>query len=304
MASPRIRESDREQRHLMGWRVTLAAAILAAAALSNAFSEMTNYARFGESLSPWEPLVWEFSSVILIGALIPLLVWLNRRFPVSTRRWYRTVPIHLAATLPFSIIHVAGMVGLRKLAYAVAGGSYQFGPALSGWVYEYRKDFVTYWLIIAYLCAFGAWRYWRRVQAAGPAMGSDASEVPGNSVGRLDRLVVRKLNREFILDVADIVRIESDGNYVTVHANTTTYQLRGSLTGLSKRLDDHRFVQIHRGQIVNIDHVREIQPWDHGDYRVLLRDGNFVNFSRRYRARLDRLFNAPVAGRHGVTARP
>ena len=44
-----------------------------------------------------------------------------------------------------------------------------------------------------------------------------------------------------------------------------------------------RFVQIHRCLIVNIDHVREIQLWVCGDYRVLLNDDSFVNFSRRYR---------------------
>jgi len=45
-----------------------------------------------------------------------------------------------------------------------------------------------------------------------------------------------------------------------------------------------------RRLVVNIDHVREIQPWAHGDYRVLLDDGSFVNFSRRYRSQFDRLF--------------
>ena len=39
-----------------------------------------------------------------------------------------------------------------------------------------------------------------------------------------------------------------------------------------------------------IDRIREIQPWDHGDYRIVLKDGSFVNFSRRYRSRLSHLF--------------
>lgn len=282
-----------EPRHnfRMVWGIVPAIVILAALALSNALSELADYARFGESLPVWQPFVWEYSSVTLTGALIPLVNWLNRRVPVLSPRWYVTVPIHLLGTLVFSIIHVAGMVGLRKLAYALAGASYQFGPVLSGWIYEYRKDFVTYWMIVAYLCAFGAWRYWQVARAAGSVAEPDAAQVPDDGAGRLDRLVVRKLNREFILDVADIARLESGGNYVTVHANGTSYRLRGSLTSLAKHLDGNRFVQIHRSQIVNIDHVREIQPWAHGDYRVLLDDGSFVNFSRRYRSRFDRLFD-------------
>jgi hypothetical protein len=288
---------------LPAWRVVAIAAILAAIASSNAVSDITNYRRMGGSLPAWEPFVWEFSSVLVIGALIPAVDWLVRRVPVITRTWYRSVPIHLLATLPFSIVHVAGMVGLRKLAYAVAGGSYQFGPVLSGWVYEYRKDFVTYWLI-AYLYAAMAWLSARRPQAVNPAAGAGGTEAASSGTDRLDRLVVRKLNREFILDVADIARIEACGNYVTVHANASSYQLRGSLAGLAKRLDGRRFVQIHRTQIVNLDHIREIQPWDHGDYRVLLNDGSVVKFSRRYRARLEHLFHPPVADHSEPAARP
>ncbi len=92
------------------------------------------------------------------------------------------------------------------------------------------------------------------------------------------------------MDAADIDRLESDGNYVTIHAAGDSYRLRDSLDGLHKRLGAKRFARVHRTQVVNIDRIREIQPWDHGDYRIVLKDGSFVNFSRRYRSRLDELF--------------
>lgn len=303
MTHLRVGEVNTARVQLPTWRVAAVAAILAAIASSNAVSDISNYSRVGEFLPAWQPLAWEFSSVFLIGALILAVDWLVRRFPLITRGWYRAVPIHLLATLPFSIVHVAGMVGLRKLAYAAMGSSYHFGPLLSGWIYEYRKDVVTYW-IIAYLYAFIVWAYSHRTAPVAPAEATDRVAVPGGTVPWLDRLVVHKFNREFILDVADVARIESAGNYVTVHANASTYQLRGSLTSLSKRLDNQRFVQVHRSQVVNIDHVREIQPWEHGDYRVVLNDGSVVNFSRRYRARLDQLLNPPVVGHPESAARP
>lgn len=288
---------------LPNWRVAGAGAILVAIALSNALSDISNYQRAGEPLAAWKPFVWEFSSVVLIAALIPAVDWLVRRVPVITRQWQRSIPIHLLATLPFSIVHVAGMVGLRKLAYAAMGVSYQFGPVLSSGFYEYRKDFVTYW-IIAYLYALMVWLAVQRSAKPLPAAAAGEAPAAARAVDKLDRLVVRRLNREFILDVADVARIESDGNYVTVHANAVRYQLRGPLAALGKRLDERRFVQIHRTQIVNLDHVREIQPWDHGDYRVLLNDGSVVNFSRRYRARLEHLFNPPGVGHSEPAARP
>ena len=103
--------------------------------------------------------------------------------------------------------------------------------------------------------------------------------------------MVRKLNREFILDLGEIDRIEADGNYVVIHASGQSYRLRESLEGLARRLDEQRFARVHRAHVVNIDRIREIQPWDNGDYRILLKDGSFVNFSRRYRSRLNHLFH-------------
>jgi two-component system LytT family response regulator len=101
---------------------------------------------------------------------------------------------------------------------------------------------------------------------------------------------VRKRNREFLLDVDEIDRIEADGNYVTVHAGGESYRVRESLEGLAARLGGERFARVHRAHVVNIDRIREIQPWENGDYRILLKDGSFLNFSRRYRSRLTHLF--------------
>ena len=49
-------------------------------------------------------------------------------------------------------------------------------------------------------------------------------------------------------------------------------------------------MRVHRGHLVNVDRIREIQPWDHGDHRILLQDGSCLNLSRRYRNRLEHLF--------------
>jgi len=89
--------------------------------------------------------------------------------------------------------------------------------------------------------------------------------------------------------VADIDRVEADGNYVNVYAQGTAYPRRESLAALEKKLGGRRFVRVHRGHLVNIDRIREIQPWDHGDYRIVLQDGTCVNLSRRYRGRLQSL---------------
>lgn len=288
MSSP-ARDSVPHRRPVW-WQILFFAVILTLIALANAFTTLTDHARLGHPLAPLDPFIWEFSSVLVVGALIPLLALFSRRVPINARTWRWALPAHLVATLPFSIVHVAAMVALRKLIYAALGGQYIFGPVLSTWLYEYRKDFVTYSLLLAGLYGLSAWFELReKRKRAADAVAPDAN------AGAIERLVVRKLNREFILNVAEIDRIEASGNYVNVHAGGVSYRLRESLASLSRRLDARRFVQVHRSHIVNIDRIREIQPWDHGDYRILLEDGGFINFSRRYRGRLSHLFNTAPA---------
>jgi two-component system LytT family response regulator len=41
--------------------------------------------------------------------------------------------------------------------------------------------------------------------------------------------------------------------------------------------------------MVNLDRVRELRPWSHGEYQVLLHDGTELTLSRSYRERLHAL---------------
>jgi two-component system LytT family response regulator len=120
------------------------------------------------------------------------------------------------------------------------------------------------------------------------AEGGDADRGRSEGAGPwLERLQVRVDGRILFVRVSDIDWLESSGNYVRVHAGTESYQLRESLTNLAARLDPARFARIHRTTVVNIDRVREIQPWFSGDYVVLLRSGAKLRMSRNYRTLID-----------------
>jgi hypothetical protein len=264
------------------------AALLCAVALSNALSTLTDFARDGNSIAWWKPVSWEFSSVSVVWLQIFAVVWWLQRFPLDRASWWRSLPAHILFTFPYSLVHVGAMVSIRKLVYVAMGQSYDFGAWWPNWFYEYRKDLVGYGMITAGLVAFRIYGLW--LDSHNRGAGSASGETPASNQ-TLERLVVRKLNREFILSTGDIDRIEADGNYVTVFVKGDSYPLRESLVTLEKKLDQKRFARVHRGHIVNIDRIREIQPWDHGDYRIVLKDGSFVNFSRRYRSRLNHLFH-------------
>ena len=290
--APRFTEAAIRRRLLIR-QVLIFGGITLAICTANVFSELTDFGRDGVQLAWWKPALWEYSSAAMILALIPAIAWLYRRAPITTQTWRRAVPLHIAVTPVFSLIHVGGMVLLRKLGYALMHAHYDFGAWWPNWFYEYRKDLVAYALILGGLQAFRTYRLWLQTQVAEPAA-AEAPPASGPTVPEsapLERLVVKKLNREFILNAADIDRIDANGNYVTIYAQGNAWPLRESMAALERRLDPARFARVHRGHIVNLDRVREIQPWDSGDYRIKLADGSFVNFSRRYRSRLPQLFN-------------
>jgi two-component system LytT family response regulator len=61
--------------------------------------------------------------------------------------------------------------------------------------------------------------------------------------------------------------------------------MRSTLDALERKLDPQQFVRIHRSHIVNMDAVKEIHPWFHGDYKLRLHDGGELMWSRRYAAK-------------------
>jgi two-component system LytT family response regulator len=102
---------------------------------------------------------------------------------------------------------------------------------------------------------------------------------------RLSRVLVHHEGRVYLVPVNRIDTIESVRNDLCLHADGRTFIVRGTLNDMAARLDPNLFLLINRSVIVRLDTVKEMQPWFHGDYRVLLGDGRVLTWSRRYRAR-------------------
>lgn len=249
---------------------------LGANAVVDALSVITEYARVSRPLKNWEPFVWEFSSAIVTGLLIIAIVRLNQVFRFRAESWRTPLIVHLLATIPFSLIHVGGMVSLRKLAYAFADRGYDFGSLAVELPYEFRKDFVTYWFILGILYL---WQHLRFINAVRPQTDANLS-IP------IKRLVAKKRGREFVINVDDIDWIEASGNYANIHNSNGVFPVRASMSELEARLGDERFARVHRSYIVNLDRTGEIEPTDSGDYLIRMKDGADVRFSRRYRSQL------------------
>jgi two-component system, LytTR family, response regulator len=105
----------------------------------------------------------------------------------------------------------------------------------------------------------------------------------------LERMVIKAGGRAFFLKTEEIDWIEAEGKYVRLHVGKESYLVREAISQIEAQLDPKRFLRIHRSTIVNLDRVRELQPWFHNDYRVILRDGTELMLSRSCRKRLSEL---------------
>jgi two-component system LytT family response regulator len=101
----------------------------------------------------------------------------------------------------------------------------------------------------------------------------------------LQRLLVERHGRAQLVPVEQVDRIEAARNYVHLHVRGARLPLRQTLAALAERLDPAQFLRISRSEIVRLDAVKEFQAWFHGDYKVVLKDGTELMWSRRYRAK-------------------
>jgi hypothetical protein len=241
----------------------------------------------------WQPAVWECSSHLIMLMLVPVIVVLERRWPIRFDTWTRNVPRHLLASVPYSMIHVLGMIAVRKVAYRVADSYYTFGPSLSNFGYEYLKDVRTYFGIVVTLILYRLWLM--RQQGEARLLSEPETGLPVEPVDRPERFLVRKLGKEFLLAAREIEWLQASGNYVNLHVRGRDYPLRATMSGIETRLDTQRFVRVHRSYVVNLDYLAEIEPLETGDARLIMRDGVKIPCSRRYRAALRERFGQPVA---------
>ncbi len=110
-------------------------------------------------------------------------------------------------------------------------------------------------------------------------------EVPSRVLPPLQRLLVSDGDRDMLLPVTRIDRFEAQGNYVRVHVADRVHLVRQTISAIEARLEPGRFLRANRSTLIRVDAIGEIQPWFHGDRRLVLKDGSVHMWSRRYRAR-------------------
>lgn len=98
-----------------------------------------------------------------------------------------------------------------------------------------------------------------------------------------DRIPVKVNGRIVLVKVKDISWARSADNYCELHAGSSVYLVRFSMTNLEERLAAAQFIRISRSLLVNLEAIKEVRVKSHGDLNVTLRDGQELTASRNYR---------------------
>jgi two-component system LytT family response regulator len=105
--------------------------------------------------------------------------------------------------------------------------------------------------------------------------------------GPMSRIMIKSNGRVSLVKISDIDWIEASGNYLRLHVGEKVHMIRETMSSMEQKLHSDQFMRIHRSTIVNIDRIKEMQPWFHGEYEVHLYNGKRLSMSRGYKDKLN-----------------
>jgi len=246
-------------------------------------STIEDFQRVGIELAHWEAYSWAFSSFALTFFLIYYIVKAQSIHPFSYGLFKKHFLYHIGHSIVFSLIHIVGMVWIRKLIYNIKDKTYEFGHWPTEMFYEYRKDILSYFFILS-----GIYIY----QLIVKQLQGDASIISeqNNSSTQTDKLLIKKKGKEFIINLNNVSSIESGGNYIYIHSNNEVYPMRSTMNKITERLDKNQFIRVHRSYIVNLDLIKEIISPENQIYKIIMNNNSTIPLSRKYRTHLTEKF--------------
>jgi len=137
-------------------------------------------------------------------------------------------------------------------------------------------------------------RLFRLLEAAERTTANHSAASDRGTGPHLTRLVVRDAGRVFFVRTDEIDWIQAASYYVKLHVQGTVHLLRETMNSLESRLDPTAFFRVSRSAIVNLDRVKEIQPYTHSTHVVILKDGTRVKLSKTRKEGLEELLGQEI----------
>lgn len=96
------------------------------------------------------------------------------------------------------------------------------------------------------------------------------------------RISITSEDKTNIINKTDIIYASVEQGALIIQTTSARYQTRQTLVHLQNQLDPHRFMQVHRSYIVNLDQVSQTEPSFNHTYELTMVNGDKIPVGRAY----------------------
>ncbi|MFI4896305.1 MAG: LytR/AlgR family response regulator transcription factor [Phycisphaerales bacterium JB059] len=270
--------------------LALVAISLALAALG-ATQQQVQLAGTPKQMSWLAAFLYQAPSWLVLTPMATVVFVVVRRWPPEGERAVRRIALYLIASVAFGLVFLWIAIPVRRLLH----------PAPVVWSFFGAPFYKSgpQWAVIGIACFWasllaGAYADTRRrLVEREPAPDPVGTPPPV-------RISVETRAGRAVLDPGTITHITAEPRGARIHTPDGAVEARASLARLEQDLGEFGIVRVHRANLVNLGHVREVLGSPHRDGTLRLSTGRSVPVSRR---RWDAL-GTLAPGRPGATSTP
>ena len=101
-----------------------------------------------------------------------------------------------------------------------------------------------------------------------------------------------KLGKKTIfINISDVKYIIASGSYSEIHLLTKKITLRDSLLNIENKMDNEKFIRVHRSAIINVEYILEIIRSGFNEVNFKMNDGKLFRLSKSYRKEVMKILN-------------
>jgi two-component system, LytTR family, response regulator len=120
----------------------------------------------------------------------------------------------------------------------------------------------------------------QRIPVRDAAQAGRVRQVANERGGPVRRIAARRGKRIVIVPLREVIRIEIEDKLVFAITANDRLLVEKTITELETMLEPSGFLRISRGELVNLETVKELVPWFSGTWRVKLTNGEERDVSR------------------------
>lgn len=116
-------------------------------------------------------------------------------------------------------------------------------------------------------------------------------KIPGDEMGLEDKVFVRDGEKCWFVKLKEVRFFETYGNYSRIYFKDEKPLVNKSLNSLQRRLSSKTFFRANRQYIINLEQIKDINPWNNESYQVTMSCGKEIRISRRKSQEFDELLS-------------